>query len=188
MLQATLVIPFVLLGFLIRAARYPWRLFPLLLIVGPFVASALLIAGGVLFTDVGESQSSFHDWISLILTAYLFVLPMAIIYPRSACVAILALLGWVIYERSLWLPSRDRAWRIFIGVALGTAAGTSIAVLILLAYQNSAFAAFVSAGDITNRGLPPLAVPMSIITGVVDGALVALVNENARTPDDASPL
>jgi hypothetical protein len=187
MLRATLLIPFLLLASLIRVQRYPWKVLLLLLIVGPFIASGLLIAGGVAFTDVGASPSSLRDWISFILTAYLFVLPMAVIYPRSACVAILALVGWVICER-LWLRSRDRTWRIFVGVALGTAAGTLFSLVIFLAYQNSAFVDFVSAGDVTSRGLPPFAVPMSIITGVVDGALVALFNQNARAADDASPL
>jgi hypothetical protein len=129
-----------------------------------------------------KSPSSFRDWVSFILTAYLFILPMAIIYPRSVCVAILVLLGCTVYERSMWSRAADRARRVLIGPVLGNVAGSIFALLTFLAYQNSAFVDFVSAGDITSRGLPPLAVTMSIITGAVDGALVAIAGVKGFRP------
>jgi hypothetical protein len=174
MLEIMLVIPFVLFALLVRATQYSWKLLFLLLLVGPFLATALNIAGGVAFTNIGGLPPSFRDWVSYILTMYLLILPMAIIYPRSACVAILALLGWTVYERSSGSRNEDRNWRILIATGIGTAAGALFAMLIFLAYQNSAFVNFVSAGDITSRGLPPLVVSTSIITGAVDGALIAI--------------
>ncbi len=182
MLDVVLVIPFVLFAFLVRATRYSWRFLFLLLFVGPFIATALNIAGGVVFTDIGGLPPSFRDWVSLILTMYLLILPMAIIYPRSACVAILALLGWTVYERSLGSRNDYRAWRILIATGIGTAAGALFALLIFLAYQNSAFVDFVSAGDITSRGLPPLAVSTSILTGAVDGAFIAIAGVKSIRP------
>src|SRR5260370_4954031 len=177
MLQATLVIPFFVFAFLVRATGYSWRLLFLLLLVGPFIATAVLIAGGVVFTDIGELPASLRDWVSFTLTAYFFIFSMAIIYPRSAYVAIFALLAWIIYERSPRSRTEDRAWRILIGAGLGTAAGALFALLIFLVYQNSAFVDFVSAGDITSRGWPPLAIPISILTVAIDAALVALFNQ-----------
>jgi hypothetical protein len=169
-----LLIPFVLFAFLVLAMRYSWKLIFLLLLVGPFLATALLIAGAVAFTDIGGLPPSFRDWVSFILTMYLFIFPMAIIYSMSACIAILALFGWTAYERSSLSRTEDRARQIFTATGLGTAAGALFALLIFLAYRNSAFVDFVAAGDITSRGLPPLAVPMSILTGAVDGALIAI--------------
>ncbi len=182
MLLVTLVIPFVLFAFLVRATRYSWRLLFLLLLVGPFIATALNIAGGVVFTDIGGLPPSFRDWVSFILTMYLLILPMAVIYPRSACVAILALLGWTLFEGSLGSQTEDRSWRFLIATGIGTAAGALFALLIFLAYQNSAFVDFVSAGDITSRGLPPLAVSTSILTGAVDGALIAIAGVKSIRP------
>jgi hypothetical protein len=182
MLEVILVIPFVLFVFLVRVTQYSWKLFFVLLLVGPFIATAVLIAGGVAFTDIGGLPPSFLDWVSFILTLYLLILPMAVIYPRSACVAILALLGWAVYERSLRSRAEDRAWRILIATGIGTTAGALFALLIFLAYQNSAFVEFVSAGDITSRGLPPLAVPMGILTGAVDGALIAILGAKGFRP------
>jgi hypothetical protein len=182
-LEVMLLIPFVLFAFLVLATRYSWKLIFLLLLVGPFLATALLIAGAAAFTDIGGLPPSFRDWVSFILTMYLLILPMAIIYPRSACVAILALLGWTVYERSLGPRNDDRNWRILIATGIGIAAGALFALLIFLAYRNSAFADFVAAGDITSRRLPPLAVPTSILTGAVDGALIAIFGVKSARRD-----
>ena len=182
MLEVMLVIPFVLFAFLVRATRYSWRLFFLLLVVGPFIATALLIAGVIVFTNIGGLPPSFRDWISFILTMYLLILPMAVIYPRSACVAILALLASSAYELSSWSRTEDGVRRILVGAGFGAAGGVLFALLTLLAYQSSTFVDFVSAGDITSRGLPPLAVPTSIITGAVDGALIAMAGVKGSRP------
>jgi hypothetical protein len=174
MLEVLLVIPFILFVFLVRATRHSWRLLFILLLVGPFIATALLIVGEVLFINIGGLPPSLLDWVSFILTLYLLILPMAIIYPRSAYVALMALLAWTVFERSSWSRTKDRAGRILIATGVGTVTGASFALLLFLAYQNSAFVDFVSAGDITSRALPPLAIPMAIVTGTVDGALIAI--------------
>src|SRR5260370_31676634 len=121
MLEVMLLIPLVLFAFLVLATRYSWKVIFLLLLVGPFLATALLIAGAVAFTDIGGLPPSFRDWVSFILTAYFFIFSMAIIYPRSAYVGIFALLACVIYERFPRSRTEDRAWRILLSAGLGAA-------------------------------------------------------------------
>ena len=185
MLDAVLVIPFVLFAFLVRATRYSWRLLFLLLIrVGPFLATALNIAGGVAFTDIGGLPPSFRDWVSLHSNHVLAHPPDGDHLSKER---LRRYIGAARMDRlrALVMGSRseDRAWRILIATGIGTAAGALFALLIFLAYQNSAFVDFVSAGDITSRkGYLPSQYQRASSPGAVDGALVAIAGVKSIRP------
>jgi hypothetical protein len=168
MLTIALTVPIILFLVLGRATRSGWRLEALLLFVSPLIAALLSLAGdAAIFGDVGP-LSSIRDFVAFMAAACLFILPEGI-YPSGACIAALILLGWFVLEKVWSLVTETQMRRILIGSAMGVAIGLSFAVLILLAYMSPRFVEFMEHRDRP----PPLLVPMSILTGAIDGFLIA---------------
>jgi hypothetical protein len=183
MLQIALAIPIVLFLILGRATRSGWRLEVSLLFMSPLIATLLLLAGeAAVFRDVGPIVSV-RDLGALVASFCLFILPEGI-YPSGACIAALVLLAWFALEKFWSLRPDSQMRRILMASAMGAAIGLLFAILILLAYTSPQFVEFMQHRDRP----PPLVLPMSLLTGAIDGVLVAyLWNRNDSTNTYASP-
>lgn len=177
MLQIALTIPIILFLVLGRVTRAGWRLQVALLLVSPIVATLLLTAGEIAFGDVGPIPS-IRDLALLVTMSCLLLLPESI-YPSGACIAALTLFAWLALERIRSLRVVDQNRRMIIVIsALGAAIGLSFAALILLAYRSPQFVEFMQERDRP----PPLVLPMSFLTGAIDGSFIAyLVAQRAES-------
>jgi hypothetical protein len=169
MLQIALVIPLVLFLVLGRATRSGWRLQLALIFLPPLIAILLMLVGEVVVFDHVGPILSLGDLGALVASFFLLMLPESI-YPSGTCVAALTLLGWVVLDKAWGLPFAQPSKRIFFGAFLGAAVGLSFAILILAAYGNAQFIEFMQSRDRP----PPLVLPMSLLMGGIDGALIAV--------------
>lgn len=168
MLTIALTVPIILFLVLGRVTRSGWRLEAVLLFVSPQIAALLSLAGdAAVFGDIGRLPS-IRDLVAFVAGACLFILPDGI-YPSGACIATLTLFGWLLSEKILRLRPADRSRWILIGSTLGGAIGLSFAILIFTAYRNPQFVEFMQHRDRP----PPLLLPMSLLTGAIDGVLIA---------------
>ena len=167
MLTIALTIPLVLFLVLGRITRTGWRLELALLVLSPVIATLLLTVGAALFTDVGPIPSA-RDWVSFIAFSSSFVLVEGI-YPIGACIAALILLAWFVFEKPSRFRPQGRMLWLLAASATGSVIGLSFAAGVLLAYRSPQFVEFMQ-----HRDRPPvLVLPLSILSGAIDGVLVA---------------
>lgn len=167
MLTIALTIPLVLFLVLGRITRTSWRLELALLVLSPVFATLILTTGAGLFTNVGPIPSV-KDWISFIAFSS-SVLLIEGIYPSGACIAALILFAWFVFEKPSRFRPQGRMLWLLAASAIGSAIGLSFAGVVLLAYRNPQFVEFMQ-----HRDRPPvLVLPLSILSGAIDGALVA---------------
>jgi len=150
-----------------RITRTSWRLELALLLLSPVIATLLLTVCAGLFTDVGPIPSA-RDWISFIAFSSFFLLIEGI-YPSGACVAALILLAWFVFEKLSRSRPQGRMLWLLAASAMGSAIGLSFAVVVLLAYRSPHFVEFMQNRD----RAPALVLPLSILSGAIDGFLVA---------------
>ena len=173
MLQVALIIPLVLFLVLGRATRSSWRLQLALIFLPPLVAILLLLVGEVLVFDHVGPILSVGDLGALVASFFPLMLPESI-YPSGTCVAALALLGWVMFGSTWGLPSQRPGKRILFGLCFGAAVGLLFAILLFAAYASPRFVEFMQSRDRP----PPLLLPMSLLTGAIDGGLIAMFSGN----------
>ena len=177
MLQIALTIPIILFLILGRATQSGWQLQVALLLVPPLIAILLLLVGEVaVFRDVGPILSV-KDLGALAASFFLLMLPESI-YPSGTCIAALALLAWVVLQRVWGLRLDHQNRRIALGSAVGAAIGLSYAIVILVAYTSPQFVEFMQTRDRP----PPLVLPMSLLTGAIAGALIAILGVKCFRP------
>jgi hypothetical protein len=177
MLQVALIIPLVLFLVLGRATRSSWRLQLALVFLPPLIAMLLLLAGEVVVFDHVGPILSVGDLGALVASFFLLMLPESI-YPCGTCVAALAMIGWAIFGRAWSLPSPHPNKRILLGLSLGAAVGLLFAILMFAAYASPQFLEFMQSRDRP----PPLVLPMSFLTGAIDGGLIAMFSSNGFRP------
>lgn len=177
-----LIIPGVLFVGVVILTKSAWRLIPLLLVLCPFVAASLLLAYSL---PVGEMTGditihSFGNLAWFSLTFYLFAFTYAV-YPVGAWLAAGTLSVWAVCEAWISLESTGLGRRIALGVALGATVGALFAAAMFLSYRSVEFSArfgsLISGRDPENREPPGEALPMSVLTGVVDGIIVVLLTK-----------
>jgi hypothetical protein len=168
------VIPFALLLCVIAVTRSSWLFAFLLSLAGPILANILLIAlvaAAIPFGVIGQVPS-FQDFLSLVLMIEIFV-GVEEIFPRSLLLGCLVLLSWSASEKYLhWAPN-GRTRRLALGVGAGIVAGLLFAAAVFVIYQTP-LADLGNRSGFTNRYRPgPWLFDMSILTGAIDGILVA---------------
>ena len=174
-----LILPLCAFVLTIIWTRSTWRLALGLLLLCPFLACLLLMAGGLFFGEITHEINdinSFRDFASFSLMFYLVTFPDAL-YPPAAWLGAGALSAWA--GCKLWLSSRSfsASRRVVFGAVMGTIIGGLFAALVVVSYFNPEFSArfgtVISMRDAANR-FPPSEVPqISIIIGLLDGLLIA---------------
>jgi hypothetical protein len=161
MLRFYSVLPLAAFAVTIVATKQPWRVGAVLILGAPFLAASLtIIVGTLLASDIGPVGSA-RDWISYILTAFVFTFPDAV-YPRSTWTGILS------------LTSMSRIHRILCGAGSGLMVGALVALCVFSLYQTP-LADLANTSGFTNRFRPPpLFLPMALLTGTIDGLTLAL--------------
>jgi len=181
-MNIVLIIPGVVFVGVVMLTRSPWRLIPLLLVLCPFVAASVLLAYslpvGEMMGDVTLHSFSNLAWFSL--TFYLFAFTYAI-YPVGAWLAAGTLSIWAVCKPWISLESIGFGRRIALGVVLGAVVGALFAPVMFFSYRSVEFSArfgnLISGRDPENRQPPGEALPMSVLTGVVDGIIVVLLTK-----------
>jgi hypothetical protein len=112
---------------------------------------------------------------------FLFVFPRAL-YPHGALLGALVLLSYACLERSYNLTMHLTSRRLATGVLIGGVVGGLFAILVvlttLLTQQNPDFIRFISNGTV-QRLDPSIELLLGICTGIVDGALIAMLGVKA---------
>lgn len=171
-----------LLVVVIFVLRVRWTLALLLFFFGP-IAGTLMTLLSQMARHIGEVHHPGFLW--LVVGVYALDFP----YVLGLHSAVLATTLVVLYSRygnsldSRFSPSSGR--RLATGVLIGTAVGGSLAALILLlasiAHQSPELIDFVSGGT-RDRLDPSTEILLSVCTGAVDGALIAILGVKGSRP------
>jgi hypothetical protein len=173
MLRFYSVLPLAAFAVTIVATKQPWRVGAVLILGAPFLAASLtIIVGTLLASDIGPVGSA-RDWISYILTAFVFTFPDAV-YPRSTWTGILSLLAWETCKRFTSLTSMSRIHRILCGAGSGLMVGALVALCVFSLYQTPLADLANTSGFMNRFRPPPLFLPMALLTGTIDGLTLAL--------------
>jgi len=171
-------------AFLVLAlvTRLPGRLWIVLLFGSPFVAASLTIAVGTAFSDLGTPPASPGEWLSYVLFAYLFILPEAL-YPNTVLLAALVLLAWTVSESFMGPYVARLSRRVGTLTILGLFVSVIFCVAVVFWYH-TAVASLGNHNSFAYRDRPPpFTVPMSLVTGALDGAFIALYGrKGTRAP------
>lgn len=176
----------ILLVVTISVLRVRWKVALLLFFFGPFAGTFLSLLAELLLNSIvghpGEVRSPNFLW--SVVGIYVFDFP----YVIGLHCAVLATILVIFYERygdSLESRLHSGVPRFASGVLIGGTVGALFAALVLLVYavaqQNPGFADFVSGGT-RYRLDPSNELLLSICTGAVDGALMALFGAKAFRP------
>jgi len=166
--------------------RVRWTFALLLFFVGPFIGTLIDFFVSLLALRVAGELGVMHlrDLLSFAFTVYLFAFPQALC-PNGAFVGVLVLLTYVWLERFFNPPVLAAGRRLAMGVLIGSAVGglfaSLIVVLVLLVQQNTQFVEFVSGGVLDRLDFSEDLL-ISVCTGAVDGALIAILRAKFFRP------
>jgi hypothetical protein len=176
----------ILLVVTISVLRVRWKVALLLFFFGPFVGTFVnLLAELLLNSIVGHPGEVRHpNFLWRVIGVYVFDFPY-VIGLHSAVLATVLVILYARYGSSLERRPHS-GLRVFTsGVLVGGAVGALFAARILflsaVAHQNPGFADFVSGGTCDRLDLSSELL-LSICTGAVDGALIAILGRKGFRP------
>ena len=175
------VILIILLLATVFVLRVRWRAALLLFFFGPFVGTLLTLLAQMV-VQLGAVHRPRFLW--LLIGVYALDFPY-VLGLHSAVLATAAVLLYIRYGSNLNRQFYIRGQRTVAGALVGGAVGGLFAMLILLlawlTHQNPEFADFISGG--TRDGLDlSTELLLSVCTGAVDGALIAILGEKCFRP------
>jgi hypothetical protein len=177
------VIQIILFVATIFVLRVRWTAALLLFFFGPFAGTLMTLLAQML-GQIGEVHRPNFVW--LVIGVYALDFPY-VVGLHSAVLATILVIIYVRYGSSLDSRSfPNSARRLATGVLIGGAVGGLFAALILLlaslAHQNPEFIDFISGGTSDRLDLST-EVLLSVCTGAVDGALVAILGAKVFRPN-----
>jgi hypothetical protein len=170
-LLVLLIIVAIFIGTII-AFRVSWPLALTLLFLAPFIATNIVLLWGITceFANGEFKNASVRDVFSFTLMFYLFTLPYSL-YPGGLCLALIGVMSKTGLGRSLEVASSlKNIQNTITATACGAITGTLFALFFFL---------------IGGRHSYSFALPITILTGTIDGLVIALFGQPKMDPTNS---